>query len=129
MQPLQARVDLGVMAMKSYSAFPKAPALLELYHLIVKCHIQGTCCEGFIHLPRCSWCILQPQPIGLRKLNWKNMHEIWSLDLMRKQVKSLAIFWYALVWGTHIIWAKQFKSWKVATVVNSIMGVDMRTIC
>ena len=29
MLPLQARVDLGAMAMKGYSAFPKAPALLE----------------------------------------------------------------------------------------------------
>ena len=27
--PLRARVDLGAMAMKGYSAFPKAPALLE----------------------------------------------------------------------------------------------------
>ena len=26
MLPLRARVDLGVMAMKEYSAFPKAPA-------------------------------------------------------------------------------------------------------
>ena len=30
MLPLQARVDLGVMAMKGYSTFPKAPALLDL---------------------------------------------------------------------------------------------------
>ena len=30
MLPLRARVDLGPMAMKEYSAFPKAPALLEL---------------------------------------------------------------------------------------------------
>ena len=35
MLPLQDRVDLGAMAMKEYSAFPKAPALLELHHLIV----------------------------------------------------------------------------------------------
>ena len=33
--PLQARVDLGAMAMKGYSAFPKAPALLEPHHQIV----------------------------------------------------------------------------------------------
>ena len=33
--PLQARVDLGVIAMKEYSAFPKAPALLEPRHQIV----------------------------------------------------------------------------------------------
>ena len=32
---LQARVDLGAMTMKEYSAFPKAPALRELHHQIV----------------------------------------------------------------------------------------------
>ena len=35
MLPLRARVDLGAMAMKGYSAFPKAPALLEPHHQIV----------------------------------------------------------------------------------------------
>ena len=33
--PLRAGVDLGAMAMKEYSAFPKAPALLEPHHQIV----------------------------------------------------------------------------------------------
>ena len=33
--PIRARVDLGAMTMKEYSAFPKAPALLELYHQTV----------------------------------------------------------------------------------------------
>ena len=42
MLPLRARVDLGTMAMKGYSAFPKAPALLEPHHQIVECHIQDT---------------------------------------------------------------------------------------
>ena len=31
----QARVDLGAMAMNGYSAFSKAPALLEPHHQIV----------------------------------------------------------------------------------------------
>ena len=35
MLPLRARVDLGAMARKGYSAFPKAPALLALHHQIV----------------------------------------------------------------------------------------------
>ena len=38
--PLRARVDLEAMAMKGYSAFPKAPALLEPYHQIIYCHIR-----------------------------------------------------------------------------------------
>ena len=33
--PLRATVDLGAMAMKRYSAFPKTPALLEPHHQIV----------------------------------------------------------------------------------------------
>ena len=33
--PLRARVDLREMAMKGYSAFPKAPALLEPHHQII----------------------------------------------------------------------------------------------
>ena len=40
--PLWVRVDLRVIAMKGYSAFPKAPALLEPLHQIVYCHIQDT---------------------------------------------------------------------------------------
>ena len=35
-------VDLGTMAMKRYSAFPKAPTSLEPHHQIVWCHIQNT---------------------------------------------------------------------------------------
>ena len=30
MQPFRARADLGAMAMKGYSAFPKAPAQLSI---------------------------------------------------------------------------------------------------
>ena len=33
--PLRARVDLGAMAMKGRSAFPKALALLEPHHQII----------------------------------------------------------------------------------------------
>ena len=32
---IPARVDLGAMAIKGYSAFPKVPALLEPHHQIV----------------------------------------------------------------------------------------------
>ena len=41
MQPLQTRVGLGAMAIKRFSAFPKAPALLKPHYQIVKCHIVG----------------------------------------------------------------------------------------
>ena len=42
--PFQARVDLGGMAMKGYSVFPKAPASLEPHLQIVQCHIQESHC-------------------------------------------------------------------------------------
>ena len=40
--PLRARVDLGAMAMKGCSVFPKASALLGPRHQSVWCHIQDT---------------------------------------------------------------------------------------
>ena len=40
--PLQPRGDLGAMAMNRYSAFTKAPALLEPHYQIVQAHIQDT---------------------------------------------------------------------------------------
>ena len=40
--PRWARLDLGAMVIKGYSAFPKAPASLEPHHQIVYCHIQDT---------------------------------------------------------------------------------------
>ena len=52
MLPLWARVNLGAMAMKGYTAFPKAPAILEPHHEIVLCHIQDACCGGAL-LPLC----------------------------------------------------------------------------
>ena len=35
MLPLQVKADQGAMAMKEYSTFPKAPALLEPHNHIV----------------------------------------------------------------------------------------------
>ena len=42
MLQLRARVNQGAMAMKRYSTFPKAPALLEPHHQIVWHHIQDS---------------------------------------------------------------------------------------
>ena len=52
-RPCWARVDLGAMAIKGCSAFPKAPALLKPYYQIVQCHIQNTRCGGGGELPLC----------------------------------------------------------------------------
>ena len=48
--PLQATGDLGAMAMKEYSVFPKAPALLEPHHQIFVSH--RTLIEGVLPLSR-----------------------------------------------------------------------------
>ena len=39
---LRDRVDLGTIAIKEYSAFHKAPELLELHNQIVLCRLQDT---------------------------------------------------------------------------------------
>ena len=66
--PFWAREDLGAMAMKGCSAFPKAPASLEPHHQIY-CHTQDTHWGGLTPLQRCSRCILQPQPTRQRLLS------------------------------------------------------------
>ena len=43
--PLRIRVDLGVMAMKGYTAFAKVSPLLDPHYQMVYFHIQDTCCE------------------------------------------------------------------------------------
>ena len=52
MQPFRVWVDMGVMAMKGCSAFPKAPASLEPHHQIIYCHIQDTRWGGVLPLCR-----------------------------------------------------------------------------
>ena len=60
--PLRAQVYLGTMAIKEYSAFPNAPALLEYHHQIVQCHIQDTRWRFFFTpLQRCCHSFLLPQ--------------------------------------------------------------------
>ena len=61
---LRVRVDLGAMAVKEYSTFPKAPALLEPHHQIVLNYIQDTLWGSVTPLHRSSRGILQPQLTG-----------------------------------------------------------------
>ena len=66
------RVDLGVKAIKGYSAFSKAPALLKPRHQIV--YIQDTRWgEVLPLLHRCSRCNLQPQLIGPQDTPWRDV--------------------------------------------------------
>ena len=66
--PFQAWVDLVAIAMKGYSAFPKAPVLLEPHHQIIKSYLGHLLWVG-TSMQRWSWCILQPQTTGLGKMS------------------------------------------------------------
>ena len=72
MLSLRVKVDLGVMAIKGYSGFPKALALLEPHHQIVWCHIQDNHCggRGLTTLQRSCRCMLHPRlhPLDYRTL-------------------------------------------------------------
>ena len=63
MLPLQVRVDYGVMTMKGFSAFPKAPALQEPRHQMEFSVMSQTFIWGsHTHPQRCSRYIQQSKP-------------------------------------------------------------------
>ena len=64
---VKVRVDLGVIAMKEYSTFPKAPRL-EPHHQMVYFYIQDTYGKSLTLLQRYSKCILQSQPTQLKSI-------------------------------------------------------------
>ena len=100
--PQRARVDLEAMAIKGYSAFPKAPELLELHHQIVLCHIQDTRCGGgHIPLQRSIRCILQPQPTR-QSTFWTELSSLVfsSIHLLRLQ---FLIIWIYVTSGITIV--------------------------
>ena len=65
MLPLQASVDLGVMVMKGYNAFPKLQhywnLTIRLFSVISRTLVEG---GGLTPLKRCSQCILLSQLTG-----------------------------------------------------------------
>ena len=80
--------------MKGYSAFPKAPALLEPHHQIFQCHTQETRWESLIPLQRCSRCILQPQPTSRLKLVDKFSYLVSSVSSTENDINT----WLAKAW-------------------------------
>ena len=89
MLQLLARVDLGVMKMKVYSVFPKAPALLEPHHQIVS--YQGHSLGVFTPLQICSRFILQPKPTGqgytveIVQKNWPYYQMVYAPPRIRPE--------------------------------------------
>ena len=61
---LRARLDLGAMAMKGYTAFPKTLTLLKPHYHIVLYHIGDNCRRSLTPPQICIQCILLPQPGG-----------------------------------------------------------------
>ena len=62
-RPLRARVNWEVLAMKGYSTFPKAPALLDPHHQMFYCYIEDTR-WFFTPQQRYSRCVVQTKLTG-----------------------------------------------------------------
>ena len=64
------------MAMKEYSAFPKALVWMDPHHQIVKCYIQDTRWLSHTPLQRCNRCIQQLHPADWAKLDRRSF--VWT---------------------------------------------------
>ena len=120
MLPLQARLDLGANVMKGYSAFPKAPALLEPYPQIVCVMSRTLVGECLTKLQRSGRCILRYQPTRPRQtskvLQFRNniIYLISSLFfcwyqhlLVRDNLKEIICGHQIVGWGIYAL-----KKWK-----------------
>ena len=95
MLPLRARVDLGAMAIKGYSAFPKAPVLLEPHHQIVYCHIyDNRWGGGLTPLQRSSRCILQPHRLSKHGYVSVCVYKWWTVSMGLCFLKSARAFFF-----------------------------------
>ena len=78
MLPLQGRGDLGAIAIKGYSVFPKAPALHVPHHRIILYHIQDICWRV---LPLCRdvfGVFYSPSRLGRRTLVGDVLPPCWD---------------------------------------------------
>ena len=104
--PLRAREDLGRVAMKGYSAFPKEPAFLEPDDRSAGLvSYPGHILVGITQKPGCSRCILQTQPIWLgtnRPINPMDLFESETVYV----ISILFAFWTP---STHW-WVKQIAN-------------------
>ena len=121
MLPLRGRVDLEAMAMKGYSTFLKAPALLESHHPIVQCHIQDTRWEVVLLLCRDAVGVFY-NPIWLGKTVWR-FPRVW-----------MSIWWQC--WGFEKIWmnpvvvmkVQQPRSFTLFILTSEIIGENQAVI-
>ena len=69
---LWTRVDLGAMAMKGCSTFPKSPASLEPHHQIFLVSYPGHSFGGVLPLCRGAVSVFySPSQLGKEKISWK----------------------------------------------------------
>ena len=69
---LRARMDQGAIGMKEYFAFPEAPALPGFISRSFNLKIRTLVGRGLMPLQRYNRYILQPQPTGLKLIDWMN---------------------------------------------------------
>ena len=77
MLPLQVRVNLGAIAMKRYSTFPKAPGLEPCHHCLMSYLEHSLVEDALSSLQRCSLCILQPQLTELFIISFLHKNNIY----------------------------------------------------
>ena len=92
MLPLWARVDLGAVAMKGYSTFPKAPALLEPRHHLVS--YPGHSWGGIYSSPE-QQSVYSTAPADWAKVIcllsvWMSNSLIWPIDRTLSSPTSLS---------------------------------------
>ena len=82
MLPLRPRVDLGAMAIKGYSAFPKASILLKPHHQIVLCHKQDTLLQGILaHCREAVGVFYSLTRLGKCQFDTENYLTRWQLQI------------------------------------------------
>ena len=131
MLPRRARVDLGAMAMKGCSVFPKTPALLEPHHQIVYSHIQRGAVSVFYSPSRLgnpvsvqTFTVPIPWDLHISPLIMATLmllfFQTWlspALTMVQEQPESTSAVHGALVW-----------TWMTSSVSFIVCLVEINTI-
>ena len=137
MLPLRARVDLGAMVMKGYSAFPKVPAFLErlpsdslVSYLHTRWEVLSLCRDAVGVFCRCSW--LRQIKLGKIKNKVNIPHNSASAESLifgvkkKKEKKKKRLLWaWPTFWLTSTFGS--FLKWVVHTGWNDKIIVLKKT--
>ena len=89
MLPIWARVDLGTKAVKGYSTFPRAPALLETHHQIVLCHIYYAFCLNVVQGHEMVLCHIRTLIVVMGAYSSAEKQSVYSIGCFRNCVLYL----------------------------------------